>query len=130
MFEYSVKVLKVIDGDTLDVMIDLGFDIFTNQRVRLAGIDTPESRTTDVKEKKLGMESKEYLKNKIDQAKNIMIQTCKGDPNEKYGRILARVFLDTECINDSLVENGYAWKYDGAAKIKNFDELLAKRNKI
>jgi len=129
MFEYSVKVLKVIDGDTLDVMIDLGFDIFTNQRVRLAGIDTPESRTTDMREKQLGIEAKEYLKNKIDKAKIITIQTCKGDPNEKYGRILARVYLDTECINDSLIENGYAWKYDGTAKIKNFEELSAKRNK-
>ena len=128
MFEYSVKVLKVIDGDTLDVMIDLGFDIFTNQRVRLFGIDTPESRTTDLREKKLGLESKEYLKNKIDRANIITIRTCKGDPNEKYGRILAHVYVDDECINDSLVEHGYAWKYDGGTKTKDFGELLAKRS--
>ena len=63
MYEYRVKkVLRVVDGDTIDVDIDLGFNVSYTQRVRLAGIDTPESRTTDLKEKALGLEVKEYLK--------------------------------------------------------------------
>ena len=132
MYEYRVKkVLKVVDGDTIDVDIDLGFDISYTQRVRLAGIDTPESRTKDVKEKALGLEVKDRLKKAIDAAKDIIIVTEKPDSTEKYGRILGWVYLDkaAKSINELLIEEGYAWAYMGETKIKDFDALLAKRNK-
>ena len=86
MFEYYVKkVTKVVDGDTIDVDIDLGFDISFSSRVRLAGIDTPESRTRDKMEKALGLEAKAYLKSQIDSAKTIVIKTEKMNSSEKYG---------------------------------------------
>lgn len=132
MYEYRVKkVLKVVDGDTIDVDIDLGFDISYTQRVRLAGIDTPESRTTDKAEKALGLEVKEKLKKTIDAAKDVVIKTEKPDSSEKYGRILGWVFLDgaAKSVNEQLIEEGYAWAYMGETKIKDFDALLAKRNK-
>ena len=92
MFEYYVKkVTNVVDGDTIDVDIDLGFSISYSQRVRLAGIDTPESRTSDKAEKVLGLESKEFLKSKIKDAKTVVIKTEKMDSSEKYGRILGWV---------------------------------------
>ncbi len=131
MYEYRVKkVLKIVDGDTIDVDIDLGFDISYKQRVRLAGIDTPESRTRDLKEKALGLESKEKLKKAIDAANDVIIVTEKPDSTEKYGRILGWVYLDksSKSINEILIEEGYAWAYMGDTKIKDFDALLAKRN--
>ena len=130
MYEYRVKkVLKVVDGDTIDVDIDLGFDISYTQRVRLAGIDTPESRTTDKKEA-LGLEVKDRLKKAIDAATNVVIKTEKPDSSEKYGRILGWVFLDDNkvSINQTLIDEGYAWGYMGETKVKDFDALLKKRN--
>ena len=131
MYEYRVKkVLRIVDGDTLDVDIDLGFDISYMQRVRLAGIDTPESRTTDKAEKVLGLEVKDKLKKAIDAATNIVIKTEKPDSSEKYGRILGWVFLDDNkvSINQTLIDEGYAWGYMGETKVKDFDALLKKRN--
>jgi micrococcal nuclease len=130
MYEYRVKkVLKIVDGDTIDVDIDLGFSISYTQRVRLAGIDTPESRTKDAREKVLGLEVKEKLKKSIDAAKDVVIKTEKPDSSEKYGRILGWVYLDgaAKSINEQLIEEGYAWGYMGETKIKDFDALLAKR---
>lgn len=132
MYEYYVREVKsVIDGDTIDVIIDLGFNILFEQRVRLAGIDTPESRTTDKREKALGLESKEYLKKRLKDAKNIVIKTEKMDSSEKYGRILGWLYVNGEgnSINTEMIEKGYAWGYLGDTKVKNFDELLQKRNK-
>ena len=95
MYEYRVKkVLKVVDGDTIDVDIDLGFDISFTSRVRLAGIDTPESRTTNKDEKVLGLEVKDRLKHLISTANTVVIRTEKPDSSEKYGRILGWLFLD------------------------------------
>ena len=131
MYEYRVKkVLKIVDGDTIDVDIDLGFDISYSQRVRLAGIDTPESRTTDKKEKALGLEVKDRLKKAIDAATNVVIKTEKPDSSEKYGRILGWIFLDDNkvSINQTLIDEGYAWGYMGETKVKDFDALLKKRN--
>ena len=132
MYEYRVKeVLKVVDGDTIDVDIDLGFNVSYTQRVRLAGIDTPESRTTDLKEKALGLEVKEYLKHMLDDAEDIVIQTEKPDSSEKYGRILGWLFIndDDTSLNEKMINEGYAWEYDGGTKKKDFDSLLAKRSK-
>jgi micrococcal nuclease len=128
MYEYRVKkILKVVDGDTIDVDIDLGFNISYTQRVRLAGIDAPESRTKDLYEKKLGLESKEWLKKALDHAKTIVIKTEKPDSSEKYGRILGWLFVDDVNLNNVMIDQGYAWSYLGEIKIKDFDALLKKR---
>jgi micrococcal nuclease len=132
MFEYYVKkVSKVVDGDTIDVDIDLGFDISFSSRVRLAGIDTPESRTADKMEKALGLESKAYLKHAIDNATSVVIKTEKMDSSEKYGRILGWVFLNgsDKSINQEMIDNGYAWGYLGETKVKDFEALAKIRAK-
>lgn len=130
MYEYRVKKLvNVVDGDTIDVEIDLGFDISIFKRVRLAGIDTPESRTSDKYEKALGLESKSKLKQMLSSAITIVIRTEKPDSSEKYGRVLGWLFIDDESIsiNETLIASGYAWSYLGDTKVKNFDELIQKR---
>lgn len=130
MFEYYVKkVSKVVDGDTIDVDIDLGFDISFSSRVRLAGIDTPESRTADKIEKALGLEAKAFLKHEIEAAKSVVIKTEKMDSSEKYGRILGWVFLDGSdvSINQKMIDYGYAWGYMGETKIKDFSALAKQR---
>ena len=130
MYEYRIKkVVKVVDGDTIDVEIDLGFNISYAQRVRLAGIDTPESRTKDAKEKALGLEVKDKLKKALDAAKDVVVKTELPDSSEKYGRILGWVYLDgdTRSLNEQLIDEGYAWGYMGETKVKDFDALLAKR---
>jgi micrococcal nuclease len=130
MFEYYVKkVSKVVDGDTIDVDIDLGFDISFSSRVRLAGIDTPESRTTDKIEKALVLEAKAFLKNAIDSAKTYVIKTEKIDSSEKYGRILGWLFLDgsDKSINEEMITAGHAWGYLGETKIKDFTALAKAR---
>jgi micrococcal nuclease len=132
MFEYYVKkVTKVVDGDTIDVDIDLGFNISFSSRVRLAGIDTPESRTTDKMEKALGLESKEYLKKAIDASKTVVIKTEKMDSSEKYGRILGWLFLDGSkvSVNEQMIADGYAWGYLGDTKVKDFEALAKVRAK-
>ena len=132
MYEYYVrKVENVVDGDTIDVLIDLGFDILFQSRVRLAGIDTPESRTKDLKEKALGLESKEYLKKALKDAKSVVIKTEKMDSSEKYGRILGWVYIngDTVSLNDMMINDGYAWGYMGDTKVKDFNALEKARKK-
>ena len=132
MYEYFVKEVKnVVDGDTIDVIIDLGFDILFASRVRLAGIDTPESRTTDKSEKALGIEAKEYLKKQLKDAKSVVIRTEKMDSSEKYGRILGWVYIngDSESINNKMINDGYAWGYLGETKIKDFEALKKARTK-
>lgn len=132
MYEYRVKkVTNVVDGDTIDVDIDLGFNISYSQRVRLAGIDTPESRTSDKAEKVLGLEAKEYLKYKLKDAKLIVVKTELPDSSEKYGRILGWVYVDgnTISVNDQMIEDGYAWGYLGDTKVKDFDALAKQRAK-
>ena len=132
MYEYHVKNLsKVVDGDTIDVDIDLGFDISFSSRVRLAGIDTPESRTTDKAEKALGLEAKEYLKYKLKDAKSIVIKTEKMDSSEKYGRILGWIFIDGQeiSVNQQMINDGYAWGYLGDTKVKDFESLAKIRAK-
>jgi micrococcal nuclease len=130
MYEYRVKkVTGVVDGDTIDVELDLGFNISYSQRVRLAGIDTPESRTKDKMEKALGLESKQRLKDVLAKAELVVIRTELPDSSEKYGRILGWLFVDGEekSVNEALVADGYAWGYLGDTKVKNFEELASKR---
>jgi len=134
---YRIRsVHKVVDGDTIDVDIDLGFSISLTKRIRLAGIDTPESRTTDANEKKLGLESKEWLKKKLDGQTDIVIKTELPDSTEKYGRILGYLFIGDDevsainrrkSINEQMIDEGYAWEYDGGTKKKDFALLESKR---
>jgi len=130
---YRIKsVLKVVDGDTIDAAIDLGFDISLSKRIRLAGVDTPESRTTDVKEKALGLEVKEWLKKKLEGQTDIIVKTELPDSTEKYGRILGHLFIgDKEVsavnkkksVNNQMIDEGYAWPYKGDKKVKDFEKL-------
>ena len=128
---YRVRqVHKVVDGDTIDVDIDLGFDVSLAKRVRLAGVDTPESRTKDEYEKKLGIEAKEWLKHKLENAKDIIIKTELPDSTEKYGRILGWLYInnETSSLNERMIQEGYAWSYLGDTKVKDF-KLLEERRK-
>jgi len=128
MYEYKIKdVVKVVDGDTVDVNIDLGFNLTKKERVRVAGIDTPESRTSDDKEKIFGIEAKEHLTEKLTKAQVLTIETEKDG---KYGRMLGWIYADGSpvSVNQLMIDEGYAWAYDGGKKEKDFDELLAKRH--
>ena len=129
---YRIKdIHKVVDGDTIDASIDLGFDISLEKRIRLAGVDTPESRTADANEKKYGLESKEWLKKRCENAKDILIKTELPDSTEKYGRIIGHLYINGEetSLNNQMIAEGYAWNYDGGTKVKNFAELDSKRKK-
>ena len=129
---YRIKsVLKVVDGDTIDASIDLGFDISLSKRIRLAGIDSPESRTTNLKEKALGLESKEWLKKTLEGAKDIIIKTEKPDSTEKYGRIIGHLFINDQetSLNNQMIEEGYALAYEGGKKDMDLELLLSRRKK-
>ena len=129
---YRIKsVLKVVDGDTIDASIDLGFDISLSKRIRLAGIDAPESRTTNLKEKALGLESKEWLKKALEGAKDILIKTEKPDSTEKYGRIIGHLFINDQetSLNNQMIAEGYALAYEGGKKDMDLELLLSRRKK-
>jgi micrococcal nuclease len=130
---YRIKqITKVVDGDTIDADIDLGFDISLTKRIRLAGVDTPESRTSDANEKKYGLQSKEWLKHKVESAEHILIKTELPDSTEKYGRIIGHLFVNDQeaSLNDQMIVEGYAWTYDGGTKKKDFAALDAIRKKV
>jgi micrococcal nuclease len=119
MYEYSCKINKVLDGDTVDINLDLGFNIvLANQRVRMAGIDTPESRTANAEEKVRGLLSKKKLTEKLSSSKWCKIKTLKSDNNDdKFGRILGEFILDDGTnVNQWLIENNYAVTYQGENK--------------
>jgi micrococcal nuclease len=119
MYQYKCKILKVLDGDTVDIDLDLGFKIvLANQRVRMAGIDTPESRTTIAEEKVRGQLSKKKLTEKLPVGSWQVIETQKPDSNDdKFGRILGVFILeDGTRVNDWLIQNNYAVPYKGENK--------------
>jgi len=126
MFEYKLNnILKIVDGDTVDVSIDLGFNVTTIQRIRLSGVDTPETNSKNELEKSMGDEAKMFIINWVSLQKQMKIKTYKDD---KYGRILGEIFGDNDqCINNLLIEKGYAWSYDGNTKNKDLNYLLEKR---
>jgi micrococcal nuclease len=129
---YRIKsITKVVDGDTIDANIDLGFDISLTKRIRFAGIDTPESRTTNLKEKALGLESKEWLKKALEGAKDILIKTEKPDSTEKYGRIIGHLFINGQetSLNNQMIDEGYALAYEGGKKDMDLELLLSRRKK-
>ena len=96
------EINRVVDGDTIDVTIDLGFDLYKKERVRVAGVDTPEKRTRDLEEKALGLDATNWMKKNLEDA-------IDGD--------------DELSLNEKMIEQGYAWSYDGGTKQKNFEEL-------
>ena len=123
---YRIKsVGRVVDGDTIDADIDLGFDISLTKRIRLAGIDTPESRTKDLKEKELGIDAKNWLKHRLEDADDIIIRTELPDSTEKYGRIIGHLFINgqDESLNNQMITEGYALPYDGGTKDKDWEPL-------
>ena len=124
-----VSIDKVVDGDTIDVTIDLGFDLYKKERVRIAGIDTPEKRTRDLEEKKLGIDATNWMKGTLEDTINgeheLTIRTELKGGVGKYGRLLGWLYIGDEevSINEQMIDEGYAWAYDGGTKQKNFDEL-------
>ena len=123
------KIDKVLDGDTIDVTIDLGFDLYKKERVRIAGVDTPEKRTRDLEEKELGIHATNWLKEKLEGAisgdDDLVIRTELVGGTGKYGRLLGWCYIgDAELsLNEQMITEGYAWSYDGGTKSKNFEEL-------
>ena len=128
MYEYRCKVVRVIDGDTVDVDIDLGFGVWLHkERVRLYGIDTPESRTRDLEEKKYGLAAKEFLTKMLDDEGGIILKTHK-DAEGKFGRILGELWRTTEygdqSINQYLVDKHHAVRYYGQSKSEMVSDSL------
>tara|TARA_A100001388_G_C28378622_1_gene315858 strand:- start:4 stop:447 length:444 start_codon:yes stop_codon:yes gene_type:complete len=116
-FSYRIsKVTKVVDGDTIDVIIDMGFDIMYKSRVRLFGIDTPESRTRNLDEKKRGLLAKKYLQEALKAGKTLSIKTYKDNETGKFGRILGDVFIDGKSVNAQMVKDFMAVPYTGQSK--------------
>ena len=124
-----VEINRVLDGDTIDVTIDLGFDLFKKERVRIAGVDTPEKRTRDLEEKELGIDATNWLKAKLEGAisgdDNLVIRTELVGGIGKYGRLLGWCYIGDGdvSLNEKMIAEGYAWAYDGGTKQKNFEEL-------
>ena len=129
---YNFRVIsidKVADGDTIDVTIDLGFDLYKKERVRVAGVDTPEKRTRNLEEKALGLDATAWIKNKLEGAvdgdDDLIIRTELDGGVGKYGRLLGWLYIGdaTVSLNEKMIDEGYAWAYDGGKKNKNFEEL-------
>ena len=124
-----IEITKVLDGDTIDVLIDLGFDLYKKERVRVAGVDTPEKRTRDLEEKALGIDATNWLKDKLEGAisgdDDLVIRTELVGGVGKYGRLLGWLYIgDAELsLNEQMIDEGYAWSYDGGTKQKNFEDL-------
>ena len=123
------EIVKVVDGDTIDVIIDLGFDLYKKERVRVAGVDTPEKRTRDLEEKELGIDATNWMKDQLESAiegeDDLVIRTEIDGGFGKYGRLLGWLYIgeDTESINERMIKEGYAWSYDGGTKNKDFQQL-------
>ena len=126
----------MVDGDTIDVIIDLGFDLYKKERVRVAGVDTPEKRTRDLEEKELGIDATNWLTEQLDSAidgeDDLVIRTEIDGGFGKYGRLLGWLYIgeDTESINERMIREGYAWEYDGGTKNKDFQQLREIRSAL
>ena len=124
-----VKINRVVDGDTIDVTIDLGFDLMKKERVRIAGVDTPEKRTRDLEEKALGIDATNWMKEKLEGAikgdDELVIRTELKGGVGKYGRLLGWLYVGDGVVslNEQMINEGYAWEYDGGTKKKDFQEL-------
>ena len=138
MYEYSCRIVRVVDGDTVDIDIDLGFDVWLKkQRIRLYGVDTPESRTRDLEEKKYGLAAKKFVEKRLPIGSKQTLRT-KLDDRGKFGRILGEFLLSTEwegkeiptTINEQLVRQHHAVKYFGQSKEDIEKEHLENREWI
>ena len=124
-----IEINKVLDGDTIDVTIDLGFDLYKKERVRIAGVDTPEKRTRNLEEKALGIDATNWLKDKLEGAiagdDDLVIRTELDGGVGKYGRLLGWLYVGDSnlSLNEQMITEGYAWSYDGGTKQKNFEDL-------
>ena len=129
---YNFRVIsidKVVDGDTIDVTIDLGFDLYKKERVRVAGVDTPEKRTRNLEEKALGLDATAWIKDKLEGAVNgdddLIIRTELDGGVGKYGRLLGWLYIGdgNVSLNEQMIEEGYAHAYDGGTKDMNLEAL-------
>ena len=126
-YSYRVKsIKKIIDGDTFDCIMDLGFDVLLEARVRMMGIDTPESRTRDLEEKKFGLLAKEYLTEKLD-TEDIIVTTEVDNEKGKFGRILGWVWCNGVNINNQMIDEHMAVAYHGQSKNDIEQQHLANR---
>jgi micrococcal nuclease len=129
------EINRVLDGDTIDVTIDLGFDLYKKERVRVAGVDTPEKRTRDLEEKELGKDATNWLKEKLEGTlagdDELSVRTELVGGTGKYGRLLGWLYIgdDNVSLNEQMIEEGYAWEYDGGTKQKDFEQLREIRRK-
>ena len=134
MYEYKCKVVHIVDGDTVDVDIDLGFGVWLKkERIRMFGIDTPESRTRDLEEKKYGLAAKKFITEMLDDEGGIVLKTQK-DAEGKYGRILGELWRTTDCadksINQYLIDKHHAVAYHGQSKDSIEEEHLRNRTLV
>ena len=123
------KIDKVLDGDTIDVTIDLGFDLYKKERVRIAGVDTPEKRTRDLEEKELGIDATNWLKKELEDVlagdDELIVRTELHGGVGKYGRLLGWLYVgdDEVSLNEQMITQGYAHAYDGGTKDMNLEAL-------
>jgi len=131
-----VEINRVLDGDTIDVTIDLGFDLYKKERVRVAGVDTPEKRTRNLEEKELGIDATNWLKEKLEGAlagdDDLVIRTELVGGVGKYGRLLGWLYIGdgNVSLNEQMIAEGLAWEYDGGTKKKDFEELREIRRRL
>ena len=131
MFEYGCKIVRVVDGDTVDVDIDLGFDVWLRkQRIRLYGVDTPESRTRDKEEKVYGLKAKEFVQKHLPLGSDQILRTRMDDSRGKFGRILGEFVIDKTTINDLLVDQHHAVPYTGQSKTEIAEAHLENRSHV
>jgi len=130
MYEYKCEVTRVVDGDTIDCVLDLGFSILHKCRVRLYGIDTPESRTRDLDEKARGKLASKFLQESIDDGNEIVLRSELKDSKGKYGRVLGSIVVDGLDVNQAMVAQNLAVKYFGQSKDDVEAEHMVNRKKL
>ena len=130
------EIVKVLDGDTIDVLIDLGFDLYKKERVRIAGVDTPEKRTRNLEEKELGIDATNWLKKELEDVlagdDELIIRTELHGGVGKYGRLLGWLYVgdETVSLNEQMITQGYAHAYDGGTKDMNLEKLREIRRSL
>ena len=130
MYEYKCKVTRVVDGDTVDIDIDLGFGVWLHkERVRIYGIDTPESRTRDKIEKRFGLLAKEFVKQFV-KGSSVILRTQKYDAKGKFGRILGDIIVDDKSLSETMIQEHHAVAYHGQSKEDIREAHLANRRKV
>ena len=131
-----IKINRVVDADTIDVTIDIGFDLYKKERVRVAGVDTPEKRTRDLEEKELGIDATNWLKKELDGAiagdDELTVRTELDGGVGKYGRLLGWLYIgDSDLsLNEQMITQGYAHSYDGGTKDMNLESLRVIRRQF